>query len=120
MVSISISLDGSNKDSSVLVLQLCRLSDGLSTSGDGLVENTCGILYFENDILDTISVLLELSVESGIAGVEGRGEGKGDLSISNDVGAPVSAASLKTLNILFVRKLMKLLPCMRHTRIPSW
>ena len=56
MVSISISLDGSNKDSSVLVLQLCRLSDGLSTSGDGLVENTCGILYFENDILDTISV----------------------------------------------------------------
>jgi|LauGreDrversion4_2_1035121.scaffolds.fasta_scaffold1045706_1 hypothetical protein len=96
--SVSISLDTRDNDSPVLVLKSLRSSYSFGASFDSLLVDSSGIVDCEGHILDSVSVLLKLLGELLIARVKRRLESEDNFSISDNMGAVVSAASLKALN----------------------
>ena len=81
----------------MLVLHCLGLSIALGASRDGLGIDTCGVIDMECDILDSVTVSLELSGEVFAAWVEWGGQSEDNVAISDNMGAKLSAASLKTL-----------------------
>lgn len=82
----------------MLVLKGLRSLDTLGPSFDGLVVNASSIVHSESNILDSITMSLQLLRKLGVSGVQRRGESENDLSILDNVSAVVSDASLKTLS----------------------
>lgn len=55
----------------MLILDSLRRSNTLGTSGDGLIVDALGIINEECNILNTVTVLLELMSEFMISRVQG-------------------------------------------------
>lgn len=63
MRSLTISLDSSNLDMAILILQNLWVRNDLSAVLHSSVENSVDIINLESDIFDCIAVLLEMTVD---------------------------------------------------------
>lgn len=93
----SVCLNSSHYHRAMFVFHLLWFSNRFCSSGDGSLVNVPAILHSESDVVNTVSTLIDDSGEFLVAWVEGRSEGEGSASISDDMGDPLSGSSLQAL-----------------------
>jgi len=104
MSSVSVCLHCCHYDRTVLVLHFIWFHHGSSTSLDCFLENSCGIIDGEGNILDSVAVFLVLFVPLFMTfWVQWSSESKANLTISYDMSGELSLSGFKTL-ISFIFK----------------
>ena len=94
---VAVSANDGHGHLTIIVLDSKRLLNGDGAAVDRLLENACGIINGESNVLDTITRLGLLSMEHLVSLLaKGRLEGKLDITIVNDVSRKIAVASLET------------------------
>ena len=94
---ISVCLDASDYDGSIVVLKSLWFLDALGSPFDSLIVDANSIIHCECDILDSVSVTDDLSAEFLVAWVKGRCECEYYVSILYYMGAVFSMTGLQAL-----------------------
>ena len=97
MDGVSISSDRGSDHGSLLVLELLGLVNASGAALDGLLVDASGIVDGECDIFNTVTVLLDVVRHLTVARVQGRREGKHNLTVAHNVSADITLTGLKTL-----------------------
>lgn len=93
---VTVGANRSHHDRAMLILEGLRLSDRSSATLDGLLVDARGIIDMEGNVLDAITVLRVMGIEFLVAcGIERRSERELDLAIMDNMGGPLSVASLE-------------------------
>lgn len=97
MDCVSISLNSGNNDGSIIILKLFRLRNGFSTSSNSLSVHVSAVFNLEGNIVDTVSVLLDIVMELSVSRVKRSSESVENLSVLNNMSAVISGSGLEAL-----------------------